>query len=1489
MAALALAVGALLVTGGSVAEPAGAAGNPIQTENALAGTTSWGPPQQGLTAQNQHALEGYASEISVQPGDTIHLHVSTSPAARYRIQMYRLGWYGGSGGRLLGCIPSCGGDEQGTAYSVPSLDGNGYVDAGWPITDTFTIPSNAVSGYYLAKLVLTNGSLSGSTHNIPVIVSEPSGQRAPALVVAPVNTWQAYNPWGGKSLYDFQSTGGVAAVKVSFNRPFHPGHTPLEYDLDLLRWLEQEGYDIAYTTDVDVHLDPSLLLGRKVVLTAGHDEYWTKEMRDAFEAARDSGVNIAFMGANTAYWQARIEDSGHTLVEYRNAANDPVTDTALDTILFRDLVPSRPECKMMGVAYNGGSLSGIDNFDFPVNASALSHPWFSGTGFTASSVVRQAVGYEWDQIISGCTQPGPLTTFFHYSGSSPADTVAYTAPSGAIVFSTGTLGFVTALDNYTSGIIDTRLQQFMRNVLADMLDTSSSPTPPGSLSPPVVSGSAVQGQTLSATTGSWTNTPTSYAYQWRRCNPSGAACADIGSATTSTYLLQAADVGSTLRVRVTASNAAGPSAPADSAQTTVVAAVPPGVPVNTGLPVVSGTPTQGQTLTATNGTWTNTPTSYALPVAALQHSGAACADIGSATTSTYLLQAADVELHPPAAGHGTNAAGPGTAGNSGQTALIAAAGTAAARSGRPRRAACRGRRDRATSSAPPTHWQQPRPQPHSSSTPAAAAPPNHSHPPSTPPPAPHPAPSSRPDKPSPWPQTNQQAGSAPPSPRPPSRPAATTSSSSPAPQTTKPPSTTTPPPQPTASTTQTPPAPPPQPSAAPTPNHANGATGSNSQAAHPQPHPQTPRPPTISGTTVQGQTLTATNGSWSGNPTSYTHQWRRCNTSGTACTDISLRNHPHLHPPSSRHRLHPPDPRHRHQHRRPQHTHRLHPNHHRHSPTTVRAGQHRTAGRDGLGSRGPDADRIDGNVDERAHVLRLPVAALRHGRDGVRGHRAGDHPIYLLQAADIGSTLRLQVIASNAGGPSTPATSAQSAVVTAALPPQVPANTALPAVAGSAVEGQTVSGSTGSWANTPTSYAYQWRRCDTAGTACTDIGSATASSYLLQAADIGSTLRVRVVASNAAGPSAPADSAQTAVVTAAPPLVPVNTALPAVSGTAQVGQILSGSTGSWSNSPTSYTRQWARCDSGGANCADIGGATAATYLLVAADQGSTFRVRVTATNAAGPGAPATSAQTAVVTAVPPPVPVNTALPLVSGTATAGQTLTASTGTWSNGPTSYAYQWRRCNSSGGACANIGSATASTYLLQSADVGATLRVQVTASNGGGPGAPATSAQTAVVAAGSFGATASGSLSGAPGSGYKFGSAYQLAAATTATSFEFYARGGTAAQTFTPAIYASNGTGPTTLIVKGATVTVAANQAAGWVSSTLPSTALAAGTYYLVLDLGHRRQPSLHLLQRRSCNGRRLQHKHPRHTNPDLRHSGNRATQMELPRPNRIAVVV
>ena len=206
------------------------------------------------------------------------------------------------------------------------------------------------------------------------------------------------------------------------------------------------------------------------------------------------------------------------------------------------------------------------------------------------------------------------------------------------------------------------------------------------------------------------------------------------------------------------------------------------------------------------------------------------------------------------------------------------------------------------------------------------------------------------------------------------------------------------------------------------------------------------------------------------------------------------------------------------------------------------------------------------------------------------------------------------------------------------------------------------------------------------------------------------------------------------------------------------------------------------------------------------------------------------------------MPANTALPAVSGTAQVGQTLSGSTGSWSNSPTSYARQWTRCNSSGSSCVDINGATAASYLLVAADQGSTIRVRVTASNAAGPGAPATSAQTAVVAAaggggggGSFGATAAGSLSGAPGSGYKFGSAYPLAAAATATTFEFYARGGSTAQSFTPAIYTSTGSAPGTLVATGQTVTVAANQPAGWVSSTLPPTPLPAGSYYLVLISG------------------------------------------------------
>jgi alpha-tubulin suppressor-like RCC1 family protein len=284
-----------------------------------------------------------------------------------------------------------------------------------------------------------------------------------------------------------------------------------------------------------------------------------------------------------------------------------------------------------------------------------------------------------------------------------------------------------------------------------------------------------------------------------------------------------------------------------------------------------------------------------------------------------------------------------------------------------------------------------------------------------------------------------------------------------------------------------------------------------------------------------------------------------------------------------------------------------------------------------------------------------------------------------------------------------------------------PANTALPTISGTAKQGQNLTASRGSWSHSPTSYDYRWDRCVASGAICTDIGGATSSSYTLVAGDIGSTIRVVVTASNDYG-SASATSGKTAVVSGLPP---ANTALPTISGTTTQGQTLSASNGSWSNSATSHAYKWRRCDNSGASCSDISGAVSSSYTLVLADVAHTIRVVVTASNAYG-SASATSDQTVVVSGLPP---ANTALPTISGTTTQGNKLTAENGSWSNSPTSYAYQWRRCGSSGTNCANISGATSSTYTLVSSDVGSTMRVIVAAFNSYGS-TNATSSQTAVV---------------------------------------------------------------------------------------------------------------------------------------------------------------
>jgi len=193
---------------------------------------------------------------------------------------------------------------------------------------------------------------------------------------------------------------------------------------------------------------------------------------------------------------------------------------------------------------------------------------------------------------------------------------------------------------------------------------------------------------------------------------------------------------------------------------------------------------------------------------------------------------------------------------------------------------------------------------------------------------------------------------------------------------------------------------------------------------------------------------------------------------------------------------------------------------------------------------------------------------------------------------------------------------------------------------------------------------------------------------------------------------------------------PANTTPPSISGTPTVGQTLTASNGSWSNNPTSFAYQWLRCNGGGNNCADVANGTQQTYTLVGADAGRTIRVRVTATNADGSSS-AQSAQTGqVAAATSSAAPKSTAPPTISGTARAGQQLTADPGSWSGSPTSFAYQWQRCDADVAICSNIAGATAKTYGIQAGDVGYRLRVRVTARNAKGSDT-ATSAITAIVA--------------------------------------------------------------------------------------------------------------------------------------------------------------
>jgi hypothetical protein len=338
------------------------------------------------------------------------------------------------------------------------------VRAGWSQTDVVPVGRDWVSGYYIAELRVTDGPDRGAVGRIPLVVRGQPGDAAAILVQVPVNTWQAYNPWGGKSLYTYNSTNREAAVKVSFDRPYSENvlvPVPFGLELQAVRYLERYGYDVSYATDVDVDSSPGILLNHRLAMSIGHDEYWSRGQRDAFDAALDLSTNIAALGANAAYWQVRYESRRRTIARIAQ---------------FRSLKPGRPECRLFGVmyAYNAQRWATAPPTAYDLAAGAAADAWIEGTGIVPRDDIPGVVGYEWDTLNPGCF-PGRVTRLLHATPTGvdgklhAADAVrGVAARSGARMFASGSLEFAWALDGYGNHLPSKRVQVLMENALADL-------------------------------------------------------------------------------------------------------------------------------------------------------------------------------------------------------------------------------------------------------------------------------------------------------------------------------------------------------------------------------------------------------------------------------------------------------------------------------------------------------------------------------------------------------------------------------------------------------------------------------------------------------------------------------------------------------------------------------------------------------------------------------------------------------------------------------------------------------------------------------------------------------------------------------------------------------------------------------------------------------------------------------------------------------------
>jgi hypothetical protein len=446
--------------------------NLIQQENTKPGTDTWGLSNPALN----HEIEGYASLTGVNRGESVALYVNTIEP-KYTIDVFRMGWYGGKGARWIKTTVTLAGVRQ----PAPAFDPQTHlIECHWMNPYVLHIPgaptTEWVSGMYLAKLT---AEPSGKQAYIVFVVRDDTRNSA-LLFQSSVATYQAYNDWGGWSFYTVPQ-----AYKVSFNRPYQTsfGAPPLfagAWEYSMLRFLEREGYDVTYSTDIDTHERGDLLFRHRGFLVVGHDEYWSWQMRTNVEMARDRGVNLGFFSANDAYWQTRFEpgaatgDVDRVMVCYRDPNLDPLFHSSdqshvfLTTTKFRLPPVNRPEDEMIGVMFEGGH--GEDTDIVIEDASS----WvFAGTGLKKGDHLKGLLGYEADRMFGSA----PVGT--HRIAHSPykvgqqtrySDMTIYTASSGSVIVATGSMQWCWGLDRFPyADRVNSTAQQATRNILGKFL------------------------------------------------------------------------------------------------------------------------------------------------------------------------------------------------------------------------------------------------------------------------------------------------------------------------------------------------------------------------------------------------------------------------------------------------------------------------------------------------------------------------------------------------------------------------------------------------------------------------------------------------------------------------------------------------------------------------------------------------------------------------------------------------------------------------------------------------------------------------------------------------------------------------------------------------------------------------------------------------------------------------------------------------------------